>query len=99
MNKRVAAIIVTYNRKVKLRSCIEAVLAQCGADDIEIVVVDNNSRDDTAALFDALGPFFCNKRIHYYNTGANIGGAGGFCYGLRKAAELGCDYAWLMDDE
>lgn len=37
--------------------------------------------------------------IRYYNTGENLGGAGGFQHGIRKAVELGYDYLWLMDDD
>ena len=37
--------------------------------------------------------------IRYFNTGSNLGGAGGFQYGIRKAVELGYDYLWLMDDD
>ena len=31
-------------------------------------------------------------RVIYCNTGANLGGVGGFEYGVGKAAELGYEY-------
>ena len=37
--------------------------------------------------------------MFYFNTGENIGGAGGFNYGMKKAYELGYDFMWLMDDD
>jgi len=37
--------------------------------------------------------------ILYENTGANLGGAGGFNYGMKRCVELGYDYAWVMDDD
>ena len=37
--------------------------------------------------------------IRYFNTGANLGGAGGFSFGMRKAVELGYAYIWAMDDD
>ena len=40
-----------------------------------------------------------DERIKYYNTGENLGGAGGFAFGLKKAIELGYQYAWIMDDD
>lgn len=39
------------------------------------------------------------KTIFYFNTGRNLGGAGGFNFGVRKAYEAGYDYIWLMDDD
>lgn len=37
--------------------------------------------------------------IRYYNLRFNSGGAGGFCFGMRKAAELAYDYLWILDDD
>lgn len=37
--------------------------------------------------------------VIYENTGANLGGAGGFNYGMRRAVELNYTYAWVMDDD
>ena len=38
-------------------------------------------------------------RIIYKDTGSNLGGAGGFSYGIREAVELGYEYIWIMDDD
>lgn len=38
-------------------------------------------------------------QLHYVNTGSNLGGAGGFEYGLRKAMEYDYSYVWIMDDD
>ena len=40
-----------------------------------------------------------NPRIIYKDTGSNLGGAGGFSYGIREAVELGYEYIWIMDDD
>ncbi|MBQ9032559.1 MAG: glycosyltransferase family 2 protein [Parasporobacterium sp.] len=37
--------------------------------------------------------------VIYENTGSNLGGAGGFNYGMRRAVEMGYTYAWVMDDD
>ncbi len=94
---KIAAIVVTYNRYELLLENLEALNNQ-SFKDFEILVIDNASKDNTeesVSSFAARG----NRRVIYYNTGANIGGAGGFNYGLRKAYELGFDYYWLMDDD
>ena len=37
--------------------------------------------------------------MHYYNTGKNLGGAGGFACGIQQAACSGAEYLWIMDDD
>ena len=39
------------------------------------------------------------KTVIYENTGENLGGAGGFNYGIKKAYSLGYKYIWVMDDD
>ena len=100
MNK-VAAIIVTFNRKDKLLRCIDAVSMQTSDVQPDIILVDNNSSDGTGELIRQYISEHEDKgaRILYHNLGYNSGGAGGFCFGLRKAAESGYDFMWLMDDD
>ena len=92
---RVAAVVVTYNRKACLLRCIAALRSQQGAV-TDILVVDNASTDGTA---DALTELVESGAILYRNTGANRGGAGGFNLGMRWAVELGYDRLWVMDDD
>lgn len=93
--KKVIAVVVTYNRKELLKECVNALLQQ-DYDNCDILVVDNASTDGTKEfIVDELQ----NNKVHYVNTGANLGGAGGFNYGMKKACELGCDFIWIMDDD
>ncbi len=94
---KTAAIILTCNRKEMLVRCLEGVLSQKA--EVDIIVVDNGSKDGTSDLFTGTGAAYARDCIHYYNTGMNTGCAGGFSYGMRKSAELGYEYAWLMDDD
>lgn len=50
----VTVIIPTYNRSALLRDAVNSVLDQDTQIPFEIVVVDNNSRDDTAAVVQSL---------------------------------------------
>ncbi len=43
-------IICTYNRSSWLRVCLNSLLPQCQDDSVEVLVVDNNSTDDTASV-------------------------------------------------
>lgn len=91
--KRTAAVVVTYNRKELLETCIHCLLAQSAACDI--LVVDNASTDGTEDMLKAI----TDSRVSYRSTGANIGGAGGFNFGMRWAVESGYDLVWVMDDD
>ena len=89
-----AAVVVTYNRCEMLRQNIECLLNQKDAV-CDIYVIDNASTDQTRDTVQS----FSDERIHYFNTGANLGGAGGFEWGLRQAVRDGYKYVWLMDDD
>ena len=92
--KKIAAIVVTYNRCALLLECIEALKKY--AKQADIIIVDNASTDATK---ENIQLYIKNEEIVYYNTGSNIGGAGGFNYGIKKAYNLGYEYFWLMDDD
>lgn len=95
MDKHIAAIVVTYNRKEYLLRSIEALTKQ-NVPNLDILIVDNASTDGTA---EAVAPLAESGVIRYQNTGANLGGAGGFHYGMRQAVKAGYDYLWIMDDD
>ena len=96
MIKKTAAIVVTYNRKELLQQNIEALLKQTVSDTLEIIVIDNASTDGT---FEAIKNYINKNEIVYINTGSNLGGAGGFQYGIRYAAEHDYEFVWVMDDD
>jgi len=62
-----------------------------------VLLVDNASTDNTEQICTA----YCSqyKNIMYQNTGANLGGAGGFHFGLKYGVSHGYDYFWIMDDD
>ncbi len=94
-NNKVCAVVVTYNRKDKLKKCIECLLHQeqvaC-----DVLIVNNASTDGTEAM---IRDFYTVSQVHYYNTGENLGGAGGFEFGVKEAVAKGYEYIWIMDDD
>lgn len=94
--KNVTAIVVTYNRLSLLKRCLNALTHQQEIRINHLVVINNHSTDQTA---DYLKQFdFKNKIIK--NVDRNLGGAGGFNYGLKVAMnETTDDYFWMMDDD
>ena len=94
-DKKVMAIVVTYNRKELLKECIQALLNQ-EYKNCDILIIDNASTDGSKEY---INEELNNDKVHYVNTGETLGGAGGFNYGIKEAVKLGCDFIWVMDDD
>ena len=90
----VTAVVVTYNRLALLQQCLAALCAQT-VRGFTVLVVDNASTDGTADYLKTLDM----PGLVCRNPGNNLGGAGGFAYGIREAAALGCKAVWIMDDD
>ena len=93
MNQTVA-VVVTCNRKAILKQCVEKLFLQTVSCDV--LVVDNASSDGTAEYLETLKR---ENRVHVIKLSRNLGGAGGFNLGIRKAVEYGYEYIWTMDDD
>ena len=90
---KVAAVVVTYNRRDLLLESLAAVLGQSRAPEVTIVV-DNASEDGTAAAVRDKFP-----GVHLAGLRRNSGGAGGFAAGMALALAQDADLIWLMDDD
>jgi len=91
----VAAVVVTYNRLDKLKKGIASIRAS-SVRPRTIVLVDNASTDGTG---DYLRSIAGDEDVHVLSLPENVGGAGGFAAGLRRAYDLGADFFWIMDDD
>ena len=89
-----AAVVVTYNRSAILKENINCLLNQKGTQ-CDIYIIDNASTDSTYETVKS----FSDSRVHYFNTGSNLGGAGGFEFGMKQAVEDGYKFVWVMDDD
>lgn len=92
---KTVAIIVTHNRLELLKECIEAL--KLSTEKCDVIVVNNDSTDGTNEYLLSLE----SSDIKYYvfNLNNNLGGAGGFNFGIRKAMKYDYKYFWLMDDD
>lgn len=93
------AIVVTYNRKECLKKQIYNILEKQEFTPDAYYIIDNNSVDGTNELIDSFCEYSTNCKIIYVQLKENIGGAGGFYTGLKKAYEDGYDWYILMDDD
>jgi GT2 family glycosyltransferase len=94
---RVCAAVVTYNRKVLLVECLDALLRQTHSL-ARIFVIDNASTDGTQELLRERG-LLDEERLEYVLLEHNSGGAGGYARAVEVSRELDVDWIWLMDDD
>ena len=93
---KIAAVVVTFNRKKLLKENIECLLNQTVKSVLDIIIIDNHSTDGTK---DEIKTYILKNEVIYQDTGSNLGGAGGFQFGIKYAVEHGYDYIWVMDDD
>lgn len=93
---KICALVVTYNRVNLLMENIKALISQNNPG-LDIIICDNASTDGTGEEVQRLAKKY--PCIKYYNTGSNLGGAGGFEYGLSKIYREIYDFCWIMDDD
>ena len=92
---KIATIILNYNSSADCRKCIGFLKAQQGVE-LEIVAVDNCSRDDERNAVEVLCKeqgctFIANNENRGYNAGNNVG--------LRYAAEKGYEFAMIANPD
>jgi rhamnopyranosyl-N-acetylglucosaminyl-diphospho-decaprenol beta-1,3/1,4-galactofuranosyltransferase len=90
---RVAATVLTRNRKELLRQSVAALAEQSRPVD-EVIVVDNESTDGTV---DMLAEEF--PHVTVVALPENKGATGGFYEAIAAAKRTGADWYWLMDDD
>lgn len=95
---KVVVLVVTYNRKNNLIKCLNGIYNQTSEFDF-VYCIDNNSSDGTEDALLEKG-YMDKPDFKYYNTGSNLGGAGGFNFGFNVALDnYEFDYIWVMDDD
>ena len=93
---RLVAVVVTHQRRAQIELTLAALLASPEHELAALVVVDMATTDGTSELLASqTDPRLCVLRLE-----ENLGGAGGFAFGLRHAmAHLAPDWLVVMDDD
>lgn len=100
-NTKIAAVVVTFNRLEKLKKVLSSLEAQTRLPD-QLVIVNNAATDGTDSFLKEYAANFKYSdsiQLDIVTLEKNEGGAGGFSAGMRRAYEIGCDYAWIFDDD
>lgn len=89
MDKKVLAIVVTFNRLELLKRCVHSLQQQTVVP--HILIINNQSTDGTEAWLKENGVD--------HITQENSGSAGGWERGMTESWKRGFRYTWMMDDD
>jgi rhamnopyranosyl-N-acetylglucosaminyl-diphospho-decaprenol beta-1,3/1,4-galactofuranosyltransferase len=90
----IAAVIVSRDRFDDLEKTVLAVLSQRNGTAVSIFIVDSSVAGDTVQ-----SRFSAYPNIRVVRASVNLGGAGGFAFGILNALASGAEWIWLMDDD
>lgn len=90
---KVGAIVLNYNSCDDTLTCVDYLKKQEGVD-LEIIVVDNNSSDESVNKLEQLG-----DSITLIKSDKNDGYSAGNNLGLKDAVNKGCDYAMIVNPD
>lgn len=94
-----AVVVVTHNRLRELAGSLEVIAGQTRTPDW-IIVVDNAADPRVRTVVEGIDDSTaCGTRAVYLGSKTNLGGAGGFAYGMLHALALGADWIWCADDD
>lgn len=91
--KSICVVICNFNKQDFVLGAIESV-NNSASEIADILVVDNASTDDSVKLIHQHYPHIILEVLK-----DNIGGAGGFAYGMRLAQQKGYRYIALLDND
>lgn len=86
--------IPTYNRQTKLQKCLAAIFGQDGLKDVEIIISDNASEDETESLCLELAKK--HSEVFYFRQKENVGPDRNFDFCMQKARGR---YLMLLGDD
>ncbi len=102
MESKYVVVITTYNRLALLKECIRCVSCQTILPE-KIIIVDNASGDGTKEYLtfelEKEDFYLGRERYEIVHCLKNLGGAGGFREGMKRAAEVMTDWVMLIDDD
>ena len=97
VNKKLSVVVVTYNRCDQLLVTLDHYHKSIALIEY-LIVVNNASTDDTSVNLRELADKWLGK-LMVINLRKNVGGAGGFHEGVKKAVDVGSDWVFISDDD
>jgi len=91
---KVSVIVLTYNQLSYTKLCIQSIIENTAYPNVELILVDNNSSDDTQAYLSELGQL--DPRIKVILNKDNLGFAEGNNVGIKASTG---DYLILLNND
>lgn len=91
---KVFIIVVTYNGAADMPHFLDSFKKTTSLDEVELIVVDNNSHDETVSIVKRDAPF-----AHLIQNAENTGFTGGNNIGMRYALSKGAEYIMLTNQD
>ena len=88
----VVAVVITRERPRELARLLAALEAQARRPDL-VLVVENGRHPATAEVLRG------HPEAEHIGSERNLGGAGGFAFGILAALARGASHVWVMDDD
>ena len=95
---KIDVVIVTFNRLEKLKKTLDCYARQTRPFR-NLVVVNNHSTDGTTEYLETWQQSTTPYGKYVINTDDNLGGAGGFYLGEKKAMTMDPDWLFIADDD
>ncbi|MBS1820760.1 MAG: glycosyltransferase family 2 protein [Acidobacteria bacterium] len=90
----VLIVMLNWNSVEETRTALDSVL-RMSYPNFRVLIVDNGSKDGSnVALRELAG-----DRVELLESPTNTGYTGGCNFGLRRALEIGAEYAWLLNND
>lgn len=93
----IEAIIVAYKNISDIEKCI-AELHNVMAEKDNILIIDNSLTQEISIKLHEPA-FKKENKIKYFLSDRNLGSAGGFSLGMKKAYDEGAEWIWLHDED
>lgn len=91
----IAIVLINWNGKQDTIECIQSLSAlEMRNHDVDIVVVDNGSDDDSATSIPKKFP-----HVKLVRLDQNTGFTGGCNAGIQKSMQIGAEYVWLLNND
>lgn len=97
MEKKISVILVNYNGKEYNDKCIASILGSTISGQIQVVVVDNASTDDSLAMLQK--KWGANEQVAILALDENYGFSKANNEGIRLAMEQGMEYFLLLNND
>ncbi len=94
-DKKILVIIPTYNEEENIKDIVSTVLVMYSNLDINVLVVDDNSKDRTATIVKEM--MINSKRIHIIERSGKLGLGTAYIAGFKYALEQDYDFVVQMD--